>query len=238
MMKRLLTTLVVALMSFVAMAQDDNTIKFLGIPVDGTKFEMEQRLRTEKGFYYENSFYREAGILSGNFNGYRVKVSVSDYNGLVKRVAVFYPDASESQVKIQYNNLFNQLRNNEKYLYNLIESSGELSEEEDISYEMSIHDKQYQNVFVYPPYGTMNGFNKKIAEAENPEDVLADEELMAFANATLKDGKADEASVILWTLEHSEGQVWYTIGEGNDSGKYRIIMFYDNTKNTPNGEDL
>ena len=213
-------------------------IKFMGIPVDGSKFEVEQRLRTEKGFTYENNDYRRAGILSGYFNGYRVNVVVSDYNGLVNRVTVFLPNASETQVRIQYNKLFNQFKNNDKYIYQILDCSGELSEEEDISYEIAVHDKQYQNVFFYPPWGTMNAFLKKLEEAENPEEVLEDEELMEIAGEIVKDGEVDQLSTFLWSMNHSEGHVWFTISSASEYGKYRVVIYYDNTKNQPNGEDL
>lgn len=236
-MKKILTTLLLVILSFVAVAQT-NTITFLGIPVDGSKSVIEQRLRKEKGFFYENDLYEEAGFLSGNFNGYRVRVAVYDYNGLVRRVAVILPDVSETQVKIQYNNLFNQLKNNEKYLYRETDCSGELSEEEDISYEISVNDKQYQNVFFYPPWGTLNEFIKSLKEAENPQDVLEEERFADLVKSSFKDGELDGASSVLWAMNNSEGKVWYTIGKATNYGQYHIIIFYDNIKNEPNGEDL
>ena len=69
MMKKFILSLLLLMMTVSAFAQTDNTIKFLGIPVDGTKFEMEQKLRTEKGFFYESNELRKAGMLTGNFNG-------------------------------------------------------------------------------------------------------------------------------------------------------------------------
>jgi len=238
MMKRLLITWLSAIMSFTAIAQQSNTISFLGIPVDGSKAEMENRLRTEKGFFYEDNNWQEAGILTGNFNGYQVHVSISDYNGLVKRVMVSYPYMSETQVKILYNELFRQLSKNEKYVVNMFDSTGELNEDEDISYEISVNSKQYQNVFVYPPWETLKDYVKRIENVQNPDDLSQDEELMSFYNSTHKDGKEDSAAILFWILEHSEGHVWFTIVTGVNYGDYHIILFYDNKKNKANGEDL
>lgn len=49
-MKRLISIILVALTSMVMYAQKD-VIKFLGIPVDGTKEAVRQKL-VEKGFKY------------------------------------------------------------------------------------------------------------------------------------------------------------------------------------------
>ena len=87
-MKKLLTTFSVALMTLVAVAQTTNTISFMGIPVDGSKFEVEQRLRTEKGFTYENNDYRRAGILSGNFNCHNIVFPGNKFS--FKILASFY----------------------------------------------------------------------------------------------------------------------------------------------------
>lgn len=237
-MKKFILSLLLLMMTVSAFAQTDNTIKFLGIPVDGTKFEMEQKLRTEKGFFYESNELRKAGMLTGNFNGYKVNVVVHDYNGRVNRIAVFFPDASETQVKIQFNNLLNQFSKNDKYFCRVVDCTGEISAEEDISYEMSINHKQYQNIFVYPPYGTINELNRRISEATSSEEVLGDEELMEFMDATTKDGELDATSFIVWSINHSEGNAWFTIADAVGYGKYHIVLFYDNVKNVPNGEDL
>lgn len=232
-MKKLLTTLLIALVSFVATAQQSNTITFLGIPVDGKKAVVERRLRNEKGFFYENNLWREAGVLTGNFNGFRVRVAVVDYNGLVNRIMVSYPDVSETQVKIQYNNLLEQFKNSDKYVYQVIDCSGELSDEEDISYEISVNSKQYQNVFIYPPMETLNNLKKSIEEADNPEEILQNEGL-----ALNDDGELTYISRFFWITKHAEGKVWFTIGKGVDYGKYCILIYYENEKNKPNGEDL
>ena len=71
-MKRLIFSLLISLITISAFAKKDVT-KFLGIPVDGTKSEMIQKLKA-KGFkssYYDNE------ILEGEFNGRSVKIFIS-----------------------------------------------------------------------------------------------------------------------------------------------------------------
>lgn len=237
-MKKILTTLLITLMSFAAVAQQFNTISFLGIPVEGSKSEVERRLKTEKGFYYEDADWEKVGILTGNFNGYKVNVSIVEYNGSVERVMVAYPDVSETQVKIQYNNLFHQLSKNEKYMYQVLDCSGELGEEEDISYEISVNSKQYQNVFMYPPWGTLNEMKRKISEYEKPEDAINEKDVKDFVDATFTDGEPDETKLFLWVMQHSEGNVWFTISTGVRYGTYHILLFYENNKNKSHEDDL
>ena len=63
-MKRIIITLLVAAVTLCANAQRDVT-KFLGIPVDGSKSEMIQKLKA-KGF---KSASHDKNILEGTFNG-------------------------------------------------------------------------------------------------------------------------------------------------------------------------
>lgn len=233
MMKRLLITWLIAIMSFTAIAQQSNTISFMGIPVDGSKAKMVKRLKTEKGFFYESKDWKKDGFLTGNFNGYQVNVGIREYNGLVNRVSVFYPDMSKTQVKRVYNDLYRQLSKEEKYIFDFFNSSGELDEDEDISYEISVNSKQYQNVFFYPPWGTLNDFEMRVKN-----NLSLNEELLSLYNSTFKDGETDRVSAYDWGKEHSEGNVWFTISTGVKSGDYHITIYYDNTKNQANGEDL
>ena len=69
-MKRLFALVALCLLSIVAFAQKDVT-KFLGIPVDGTKTQMIQKLKA-KGFVYN----QQKDILKGEFNGEQVEISV------------------------------------------------------------------------------------------------------------------------------------------------------------------
>lgn len=137
-MKRFLVILLFALISVSAIAQEP--IKFLGIPVDGTKKEMISKLK-EKGYEYEEKH----DFLSGEFNGTNVLISVTTVNNRVWRIAVIDADGTdETNIKIRFNNLFEQLSNNGKYK----KVNGEkLKESDNISYEISVHKKRYEASF-------------------------------------------------------------------------------------------
>lgn len=117
-----------------------NTIKFLGIPIDGTKKEMISKLKA-KGYEY-NSY---ADILTGEFNGTDVSISVQTVNNRVWRLAIIDAQSSnETNIKIRYNTLFNQFSNNGKYISL---GEGKISDSEDISYKMAVDDKRYEASF-------------------------------------------------------------------------------------------
>ncbi|MBQ9435218.1 MAG: hypothetical protein IJU33_03735 [Bacteroidales bacterium] len=125
----------------ISLSAQNNVTKFLGIPVDGTKSAMIQKLK-EKGFTYNSTY----DWLEGEFNGYQVKISIVTENNKVWRIALqdAYPK-SETQIKIRFNTLCNQFEQNKKYLP--AQDIQRLSETENISYEITVHDKQYQAAF-------------------------------------------------------------------------------------------
>lgn len=142
-MKRFLITFLFVLMTITAIAQDSNTIKFLGIPVDGTKKEMISKLQA-KGYEYDASL----DVLFGEFNGINVFIVVQTVNNKVWRINIVDANITdnEANIKIRYNELFKQLSNNGKYE---VYDGSTLGEEEDISYEMSVHKKRYDATFTF-----------------------------------------------------------------------------------------
>lgn len=137
-MKKILLIIAVIITSVTLNAQNKNVTKFLGIPVDGTKAEMMQKLKA-KGFVsspYDND------ALEGEFNGKNVNIRVVTNNNKVYRVAVFDADeVGEADIIIRFNNLCSQFENNGKYRSSY--RNNRLSEGEDISYEMRINNKTY-----------------------------------------------------------------------------------------------
>ena len=120
-------------------AQNEVT-RFLGIPVDGYKSEMIQKLKG-KGFKYNST----KDCLEGEFNGNEVEISVVTNNNKVYRIAVFDKYYSnESDIKIKFNKLCSQFENNSKYIGS---SEQKISEKEDISIQMSLYSKRYEAVF-------------------------------------------------------------------------------------------
>jgi hypothetical protein len=126
-----------------AFSQDNNTIKFLGIPVDGNKKEMISKLQ-EKGYEYDT----DSGVLFGEFNGTNVVISVQTVNNRVWRIAIVDAgvNSDEANIKIRFNRLFEQLSNNDKYE---VADGNKLGEKEDISYEMTVHNKRYEASFTF-----------------------------------------------------------------------------------------
>lgn len=114
--------------------------KFLGIPVDGYKSEMIQKLKA-KGYKYNST----TDCLEGEFNGRDVEIVVVTNNNKVYRIFVAdkYP-MDESQIKFRFNNLWQQFTNNAKYI---TLKNYSIPESENISYEMLVNKKPYQAAF-------------------------------------------------------------------------------------------
>lgn len=139
-MKQLIMSVVIAMFAVCASAQKDVT-RFLGIPVDGTKTEMIQKLKA-KGF--RQSTY-DKDILEGEFNGRDVNIHIGTNGGKVWRVAVFDASSSDERaIQIRFNILCSQFENNSKYLTG---AAPRISDSEDISYEMTVNNKRYEAHF-------------------------------------------------------------------------------------------
>ena len=151
-MKKLLSLLVMLMLSTALHAQH-NVTKFLGIPVDGTKASMIQKLK-KKGFTYDI----EKDMLSGEFNGGKVDILIATYKNKVWRIVALYPEGcNEAQIKIRYNALCQQFNNNTKYTSF---KSNKIPNDEDISYQMSVNNKEYQSGYYQLPND--EGLEKRI----------------------------------------------------------------------------
>ena len=216
--------------SFASFAQNKDVTTFLGIPVDGTVSSMKQKL-VSKGFVPKKVGTNE--FLEGEFNGCNVNVYIRTNNNKVYRIMLadnFTVD--EAQIKIRFNNLVSQFENNKRY-FSLDKYT--LSDEEDISYEMTVHNKNYEAAFYQVPdmektytlalqEKVRNELLSKYTEAElkNPSEEITKE----IANTTIKIGTE------LMLMK----PVWFKIVRVN--GEYYICMFYDNIYNQADGENL
>jgi len=204
-------------------AQQDVT-KFLGIPVDGTKQEMIQKLKA-KGFTYNSTY----DWLEGEFNGRNVIVCVVTNNNKVYRITVRDATMSnETDIKIRFNNLCQQFSNNSKYISATL-GSYEISEDEDISYEMSVHSKRYEADYYQMSDQTDTAIVKKTADF-----LLSKYTAEQIANPT-EEIRTEMLSYLM--AEWSKKTVWFMIYEWK-YGDYCIAMYYDNKYNQSNGEDL
>ena len=118
-----------------------NTIKFLGIPIDGTKQQMITALES-KGFEYNHEY----DMLSGEFNGIDVDILIQTVNNEVWRLIIGDErGTSEENIKNRFNTLFRQFLDNGKYY---LADGNVIDEDEDISYGMLVRNKRYEASFL------------------------------------------------------------------------------------------
>ena len=141
-MKNLLTVVMLFVFSTALYAQKDVT-KFLGIPVDGTKTAMIQKLKA-KGF---TPSIWDKNILEGEFNGFDVNVHIATNNNKVWRIMLADKNTlDETGIKIRFNKLCRQFENNKKY-EPMTDKEQTIPDDEDLSYEMTVNNKRYEAVF-------------------------------------------------------------------------------------------
>lgn len=139
-MKKIILTSIFVALSICAFGQQ-KIMKFLGIPIDGYKSEMIESLKA-KGFNYDS----KNDCFTGEFNGYDVNIFIVTNNNKVYRIYIADTNPiDEANIKVRYNNLYNQLKNNGKYL---CIGGEELTDKDDISYEMTVHNKRYEANFI------------------------------------------------------------------------------------------
>ena len=201
-------------------AQQDVT-KFLGIPVDGSKSEMIQKLKA-KGY---TSSPLDKDVLVGEFNGADVNIHVVTNNNKVYRIMICdVNNIDEMSIHIRFNRLCEQFVNNSKYSSLPLEEYM-IPDDEDISYEITVHKKRYEAVFYQK---TDETFMAKQIEAAFPQYT---KEQLANPSEELR------AEIVNFVTQYiSKKAVWFMINER--LGKYCITMYYDNEYNNANGEDL
>ena len=200
-----------------ASAQEKDVTTFLGIPVDGYKSEMIQKLK-EKGFV--SSAYRE-DVLEGEFNGTEVQIHIVTNNNKVYRIMLCDKNTiGATDIRIRFNNLCDQFANNSRYM-SANEGDGKISEDEDIGYNIKVKDKRYEASFRQIPLQKTladmvigSGYTKEELNKEEVQKLLFQEYLKIADNKS----------------------VWFMISEFK--GEYCITMYYDNRLNQANGEDL
>ena len=220
-MKRILSIAMLLMLSVVLCAQKDVT-QFLGIPVDGSKTEMIRKL-VVKGFKHDF----KTDLLSGEFNGRKVNLSVVTNNDKVYRIVV-HDDVyvGERSIQIRFNELCRQFENNSKYTP--VSDDQTISDDEDISYEISVHKKRYEAVFY------QNLINLEDVVMETKQSLLQKYTEEQMANPT--EAMLSEASDWIFKNYASKKSVWFMITEY--LGEYAIVMYYDNEYNRASGEDL
>lgn len=225
-MRRILFIFVLLVISNSLFSQKDIT-KFMGIPIDGFKPEMIQKLK-EKGFVSSTS---DKNILEGEFNGTQVNVHVATNNNKVCRIMLC--DAhqmDETDIKIRFNRLCQQFKNNSNYVSF---ADYVIADDEDIAYELAVHDKRYEAIFYQKPLAIDS---TEIAD-KLKESILSKYTQQELDNPTEEIQKdIYEMSLNYATEIILKKPVWFMISKF--AGRYYITMFYDNEYNRANGEDL
>lgn len=222
--KRLLIIWTQLLMSVTLYAQKDVT-QFLDIPVDGYKTEVIKKLK-DKGFTISTS---NKDILVGEFNGTKVNIQIVTNNNKVCRIMVSdATEMNEANIKIRFNKLCVQFKNNKKYSQ-LFVSDYTISDDEDISYMMTVKNKQYDALFYQTP-----NLDSTIMAKELQDYILKKYTKEQLSNLTEKE--REDIFVKYYSDRLSKKAVWFRINELY--GKYYITMYYDNEYNRANGDDL
>lgn len=229
-MKRLLFIVLAMIATITSFAQQKDVTSFLGIPVDGTVLSMKQKL-VSKGFVPKKVGTNE--FLEGEFNGCNVNVYIRTNNNKVYRIMVADNNTvDEAQIKIRFNNLVSQFENNKRYI---TLDKYTLSDEDDISYEMTVHNKSYEALFYQVP-------NMEKADTLALQKKVLSELLSKYTEAELKNPSEEitkeiqNTAIKIGTELMLMKPVWFKIVRVN--GEYYICMFYDNEYNRSHGEDL
>ena len=206
-------------------AQKDVT-QFLDIPVDGYKPEMIKKIKS-RGFTIDNEI---EDVLSGEFNGTQVYISILTNNNKVWRIAVWDENTTdETNIKIRFNKLIRQFSKNNRYREE--EDSTlvgyTIPKDEDISYEMSVNNKRYEAIFKQKSL-KYDSLNEEIVKFE-AKDTLNDDEFKKYTKLLIE--KLGEE------FNSRYKQVWFMISE-EAFDKYRIIIFYENLYNEADGSGL
>lgn len=239
-MRKFITLIAMIVLAAGLHAQNEVT-KFLGIPVDGTKSEMIQKLKA-KGFTYDP----KSDFLEGEFNGEKVNIFIVTQGNKVYRVMVSDKKTrGEAQIRIRFNNLISQFENNPKYMP--YDNNKRIEDDENISYGITVKKKQYQAVFfqcgdsiflanyikekyareIKKMHDYYNQFTEE--EWENPTQEMSD----TYSKLSQEYMEKVTNDII---VQRTNKQVWFTINEFQ--GEYYISMYYDNHYNKANGDDL
>ena len=217
MKRKVFTIFAILFCAVVSFAQNDVT-KFLGFPVDGTKADMIKNLKS-KGFKLK--IVGDNDVLMGRFNGNDVHVFISTENGKVSRIMVSDENTmSETDIRIRFNRLCSQFKDNGKYL-SLDDYT--IPENEDISYEMAVRNKRYEAIFYQLPEGeAMEQMQASILK--DVQDKYTPEQLESPTDEMRTEIISDTYDKMINVLRNKP--VWFMISELY--GKYYNTMFYYN----------
>lgn len=236
-MKKLLCAIIALLYAATMQAQEEqkDVTKFLGIPVDGYKPAMIEKLKA-KGF---TPTIADKDILEGEFNGTDVNVCIVTNNNKVYRIMLADKNnRGETDIKIRFNNLCRQFGNNPKYRP-MTDKEQTIPDDEHLSYEITVNKKRYEAGFYQiSQLDTVAIYNESKQsllskytqeQLDNPTEEISTKIQKAYiTNKAMYDFQN--------ILTAHNKSVWFMISEF--AGKYYICMYYDNKYNQADGEDL
>ena len=217
-----------------------NVTTFLGIPIDGSKQAMISNLKA-KGFTWNSTLE----CLEGEFNGKDVYIFVVTNNNKVCRLAIADKiPSSESQIRIRYNTLCNQFKTNGKYVPATdVPGDFELDDNEDISYNITVKNKEYQATFYQLSKKLDTTGRAKYIKERISSDKNWESRSNTYKNTTIElyeeQFLRNQMDTIIQDEDTPYRVVWFRIQKAKDySSEYIIWMYYDNAKNHANGDDL
>ena len=234
-MRKLLLLAFVFTMLTVQTITGAQTTRFLGIPVDGPKSEMVQKL-IEKVYNY----HADEDYFTGFYFGSPVYLFIQTVNGKVSRVVVYdIPQRSEDEIRDRFNLVYDKFKMSSRYTQ--YQSDTKIAEKESIARKMRQHKKLYKAVF-----------NQVKEEPANPQNIVlasqAPEEGETINERLLNDDYTERrrrihAKALAHINEHvvesnetNLNKVWFAISE--KFGKFALILFYDNIANLLDEERL
>lgn len=201
-------------------SQDDPTT-FLGIPIEGTRRNMEQRL-LEAGFVLmdDNSF-------AGVYNDEPVVIIIHTYNRKVCRLEVRESGEGmdENTAKARFNSLVRMYLEDKDYIS--LPGNHNIPDNESVMEGLRFKNKLYQAVFAQRPLAASFSQNEAKAAAL----------VKRLRKFLLQQSKKEDITRMLADCESFQRgfmnkAVWLTIVETERfSGRYHVITYYENVDN-------
>ena len=227
MMKKALLILSLFLVTSATLFAQQDITKFMGIPVDGTKSEMIEKLKA-KGFT-PSADNKE--MMNGTFYGSKVNLFIKTNQDKVYNITVIDEElANEASVKARFNNLCRLFTKHHSYQVMLPVPYDKyiIPEHESITAEIKENGKVYEALFFQTP---ARPINKKI-EAEMKEALTAKFTLQEINDRTdaVKEEILNHHFDKLYEI-YSKKSVWFNINEC--LGEYSISASFENGYNLP-----
>ena len=235
-MKKLLCVTIALLCTATLQAQEEepDVTNFPGIPVDGYKPAMIEKLKA-KGF----RSIPNADLLEGEFNGTEVYVGVATNNNKVYRIGVIDKNSkNETDIRIRFNLLCRQFKDNPRYTS--LSEDQTIPEDENISHKITINKKRYEASFYQNPQtDSLSLVRKAQFIAEKVQSDLLHKYTQEQIDNPSEEIQSEISKLMAeYTVDMlTKKSVWFMISESS-YGKYCIYMFYDNKYNIADGEDL